>query len=63
MIAVSVRSSTDTTPAAAVTGFPLKVQERSGELVHAWLAGGESDEALLDRLDEVYRESKPEGKE
>jgi multiple sugar transport system substrate-binding protein len=43
-------------------GF-MEVQERSGELVHAWLAGGESDEALLDRLDEVYRESKPGGKE
>ena len=43
-------------------GF-MEVQERSGEVVHAWLAEGGSDEALLDRLDELYRESEPEGKE
>ncbi len=43
-------------------GF-MEVQERSGELVHAWLAEGGSDSALLDRLDELYRESEPGGKE
>jgi multiple sugar transport system substrate-binding protein len=43
-------------------GF-MGVQERSGELVHAWLAEGGSEEGLLDRLDALYRESEPEGKE
>ncbi len=43
-------------------GF-MEVQERSGELVHAWLAEGGSNEGLLDRLDELYRESEPGGKE
>jgi multiple sugar transport system substrate-binding protein len=43
-------------------GF-MQVQEHSGELVHGWLAEGGSDEVLLDRLDEVYRESEPAGKE
>jgi multiple sugar transport system substrate-binding protein len=43
-------------------GF-MAAQERSGELIHAWLADGGSADALLDRLDAVYRESEPEGKE
>ena len=43
-------------------GF-MEVQERSGELVHGWLVEGGSEEALLDRLDELFRESAPEGKE
>jgi multiple sugar transport system substrate-binding protein len=43
-------------------GF-MEVQERSGELVHDWLTGGASADDLLDRLDDLYRSSKPEGKE
>jgi hypothetical protein len=39
------------------------VQEGSGELIHAWLAEGGSADALLDRLDEFYRQSEPVGKE
>ncbi len=43
-------------------GF-MEVQERSGELIHDWLAGGASADDLLDRLDDLYRKSEPEGKE
>lgn len=43
-------------------GF-METQERSGELVHQWLAEGDTANALLDRLDTLYRESKPGGKE
>jgi multiple sugar transport system substrate-binding protein len=43
-------------------GF-MAVQERSGELIHDWLANGGSVDALLDRLDELYRQSEPERKE
>jgi multiple sugar transport system substrate-binding protein len=44
-------------------GF-MEAQERSGEEVHHWLAEGNSSaDALLDRLDALYRESAPEGKE
>jgi multiple sugar transport system substrate-binding protein len=43
-------------------GF-MEVQERSGELVHAWLVEGGADDDLLDRLDDLYRKSEPAGKE
>ena len=43
-------------------GF-MEAQERSGEMVHAWLAEGGSADGLLDRLDALYRESEPAGKE
>lgn len=43
-------------------GF-MEAQERSGEMVHAWLAEGGSTENLLDDLDALYRASEPEGKE
>ena len=44
-------------------GF-MEAQERSGEEVHHWLAEGTSPpDALLDRLDALYRESDPAGKE
>ena len=43
-------------------GF-MEVQERSGEQVHQWLVEGGAAEALLDRLDDVYRESEPGGNE
>jgi multiple sugar transport system substrate-binding protein len=43
-------------------GF-MAVQERSGELIHDWLTSGASADDLLDRLDDLYRKSKPEGKE
>jgi len=43
-------------------GF-METQERSGELVHQWLAEGDTANALLDRLDTLYRESEPGGKE
>jgi multiple sugar transport system substrate-binding protein len=43
-------------------GF-MKVQERSGELIHHWLAAGGSADALLDGPDALYRASEPEGKE
>ncbi|MBW3634382.1 MAG: extracellular solute-binding protein [Chloroflexi bacterium] len=43
-------------------GF-MEVQERSGELIHKWLAGEGSAEGLLDRLDDLYRKSEPGGKE
>jgi multiple sugar transport system substrate-binding protein len=43
-------------------GF-MEVQERSGELIHHWLTSGASADDLLDRLDHLYRTSKPEGKE
>lgn len=43
-------------------GF-MEAQERSGELVHAWLAEGGSANALLDRLDAHYQASEPAGKE
>jgi multiple sugar transport system substrate-binding protein len=43
-------------------GF-MAAQEHSGELVHAWLVEGRSGNALLDRLDTLYRESKPAEKE
>ncbi len=41
----------------------MEVQERSGELIHDWLTSGASADDLLDRLDDLYRKSKPEGKE
>ena len=41
----------------------MEVQERSGDLIHEWLAKGGSADALLDSLDELYRASDPEGKE
>ena len=41
-------------------GF-MAVQERAGELVHQWLAERGSADALLDRLDALYRESWPAG--
>jgi hypothetical protein len=41
----------------------MEVQERSGDLIHEWLAKGGSADALLDNLDELYRASEPEGKE
>ncbi len=44
-------------------GF-MEAQERSGEEVHHWLVeGSSSPDALLDRLDALYRESEPDGKE
>lgn len=43
-------------------GF-MAVQDRSGELIHAWLADGGSADRLLDHLDELYRASEPAGKE
>ena len=43
-------------------GF-MQVQERSGELIHDWLAEGEPADTLLDRLDAVYRASEADGKE
>jgi multiple sugar transport system substrate-binding protein len=44
-------------------GF-MECQEDSGKLVHQWLADStESADWLLDRLDVVYRESAPAGKE
>jgi multiple sugar transport system substrate-binding protein len=43
-------------------GF-MEVQERSGELIHDWLAEGGSADDLLDRLNALYRTSEPEGKE
>ncbi len=43
-------------------GF-METQERSGELVHQWLAEGDTANALLDRLDTLYQESEPGGKE
>jgi multiple sugar transport system substrate-binding protein len=45
-------------------GF-MHVQEESGALIHAWLRdeNGRDPDALLDRLDALYRASEPEGKE
>jgi multiple sugar transport system substrate-binding protein len=44
-------------------GF-MECQEDSGKLVHQWLADGtDSADWLLDRLDAVYQESAPAGKE
>lgn len=43
-------------------GF-MQVQERSGELIHDWLAEEGSADTLLDRLDALYRASEPDGKE
>jgi len=43
-------------------GF-MEVQERSGELVHDWLAGEAPADDLLDQLDDLYRKSDPAGKE
>jgi multiple sugar transport system substrate-binding protein len=43
-------------------GF-MEVQERSGELIHDWLAEGGSPDALLDQLDDLYRKSAPAAKE
>ena len=43
-------------------GF-MAVQEHSGELIHDWLTSGASADDLLDRLDDLYRRSKPEVKE
>lgn len=43
-------------------GF-MAPQERSGELIHHWLAEGGSVDRLLDDLDALYRESEPAGKE
>ena len=44
-------------------GF-MECQEDSGKLVHQWLADGtESADWLLDRLDAIYQESTPAGKE
>ncbi len=41
----------------------MEVQERGGELVHVWLHEGGSADALLDRLDDLYRRNKSERKE
>ncbi|HYO29319.1 MAG TPA: hypothetical protein VER37_01950, partial [Thermomicrobiales bacterium] len=41
----------------------MEVQERGGELIHGWLKDGAAEDPLLDRLDELYRKSEPEGKE
>jgi hypothetical protein len=42
----------------------MECQEDSGKLVHQWLADGtDSADWLLDRLDAVYQESAPAGKE
>jgi multiple sugar transport system substrate-binding protein len=43
-------------------GF-MEAQERSGELVHHWLAEGGSAGALLDNLDALYQQSEAGGKE
>src|SRR5829696_5981811 len=43
-------------------GF-MEVQERSGELIHDWLAERGSPDALLDQLDDLYRKSAPAAKE
>jgi multiple sugar transport system substrate-binding protein len=43
-------------------GF-MAAQEHSGEAVYRWLADGGSPDALLDELDELYRQSEPAGKE
>jgi multiple sugar transport system substrate-binding protein len=43
-------------------GF-MAAQEHSGEAVHRWLADGGSPDALLDELDQLYRQSEPAGKE
>lgn len=45
-------------------GF-MHVQEESGKQIHAWLrdANGHDPDALLDRLDALYRASNPTGKE
>jgi multiple sugar transport system substrate-binding protein len=43
-------------------GF-MEVQERSGELIHNWLAAGGSADVLLDQLDDLYRKSAPAAKE
>ena len=45
-------------------GF-MHVQEESGKLIHAWLRdeNGRDPDALLDRLDTLYRASEPGGKE
>jgi len=43
-------------------GF-MEVQERVGEIIHAWLVEGGSVETLLNELDELYRVSEPAGKE
>jgi multiple sugar transport system substrate-binding protein len=43
-------------------GF-MQVQERSGELIHDWLAAGGPADSLLDQFDALYRASQPKGKE
>jgi multiple sugar transport system substrate-binding protein len=43
-------------------GF-MAVQERSGELIHNWLVSGGSADALLDEMDDLYRQGEPAGKE
>src|SRR5215203_5133689 len=43
-------------------GF-MEVQERSGELIHNWLAEGGSPDALLDQLADLYRKRAPAAKE
>ena len=45
-------------------GF-MHVQEESGKQIHTWLrdANGRDPDALLDRLDTLYRSSSPTGKE
>jgi multiple sugar transport system substrate-binding protein len=43
-------------------GF-LAVQERAGELIHAWLTEGGRPDPLLDALDALYRGSDPPGEE
>ena len=43
----------------------MHVQEESGKQIHAWLRdeNGRDPDALLDRLDALYRGSNPAGKE
>ena len=41
----------------------MEVQDRGGELIHGWLKEGGAEDSLLDRLDDLYRQSAPEGKE
>lgn len=43
-------------------GF-MAAQEHSAELVHHWLAEDASPDSLLDRLDTLYQQSQPAGKE
>lgn len=43
-------------------GF-MAAQERAGEEIHRWLCDGGDADALLERLDDLYRASAPAGKE